>query len=331
MKWLIPLFMAVVACKAISLMELQLVEWEEFKIKHGKRYETFENDFRMQIYLQNKLKIEKHNLAYEKGIYSYKLGMNQFGDLLPHEAHKITHCLKNVTERAKNLDRATFITPANIDLPAEIDWRKKGAVTGVKDQGRCGSCWAFSAIGSLEGQHFRKTGVLTSLSEQNLVDCSRKYGNEGCSGGRMDNAFQYIKDNGGIDTESSYPYEAMNDDCRYNASTSGATDIGLVDIDKWDETKLMEAVATVGPISVAIEVTDNFQRYHGGVFYDESCSGEQLNHGVTVVGYGTENGLDYWLVKNSWGADWGEEGYIKMARNKNNNCGIASAASYPLV
>ncbi|PSN53208.1 hypothetical protein C0J52_04487 [Blattella germanica] len=128
-------------------MELQLVEWEEFKVKHGKKYETVEeDDFRMQIYLQNKLKIEKHNLAYEKGVYTYKLGMNQFGDLLPHEAHKITHCLKNVEEGARQSNRATFNTPANIDLPTEVDWRKKGAVTGVKDQGKCGSCWAFSAV-----------------------------------------------------------------------------------------------------------------------------------------------------------------------------------------
>ncbi|PSN53211.1 Cathepsin L [Blattella germanica] len=162
----------------------------------------------MHIYLQNKLKIEKHNLAYEKGIYTFKLGMNQFGDLLPHEAHKITHGLKNVEEGATKENRATFISPANVKVPAEIDWRKKGAVTGVKDQGQCGSCWAFSATGSLEGQHFRKTGVLTSLSEQNLIDCTGIYGNQGCNGGLMDSAFKYIKNNGGIDTESSYPYEA---------------------------------------------------------------------------------------------------------------------------
>ncbi|PSN53180.1 Cathepsin L [Blattella germanica] len=162
----------------------------------------------MQIYLQNKLKIEKHNLAYEKGIYTYKLGMNQFGDLLPHEAHKITHGFKNVKEGATKANRATFISPANIDLPAEIDWRKRGAVTGVKDQGNCSSSWAFSATGSLEGQHFRKTGVLTSLSEQNLVDCAVKTGNWGCMyGSNMDIAFLYVKNNGGIDTEASYPYE----------------------------------------------------------------------------------------------------------------------------
>ncbi|PSN53186.1 Cathepsin L [Blattella germanica] len=207
MKWLIPLFMAVIACKAISLMELQLVEWEEFKVKHGKKYETVEeNDFRMQIYLQNKLKIEKHNLAYEKGIYTFKLGMNQFGDLLPHEAHKITHSLKNVKEGATKVNRATFISPANIDLPTEIDWRKKGAVTRVKDQGDCYSAWAFSAIASLEGQHFRKTGVLTSLSEQNIVDCC-SFGGYGCNGGDRIAAIVYMKD--GIDTESSYPYEGV--------------------------------------------------------------------------------------------------------------------------
>lgn len=286
---------------------------------------------RFKIFTENSLIIAKHNAKYAKGLVSYKLGMNQFGDLLAHEFARIF----NGHHGTRKTGGSTFLPPANVNdssLPKAVDWRKKGAVTPVKDQGQCGSCWAFSATGSLEGQHFLKNGELVSLSEQNLVDCSQSFGNNGCEGGLMEDAFKYIKANDGIDTEKSYPYEAVDGECRFKKEDVGATDTGYVEIKAGSEVDLKKAVATVGPISVAIDAShSSFQLYSEGVYDEPECSSEDLDHGVLVVGYGVKGGKKYWLVKNSWAESWGDQGYILMSRDNNNQCGIASQASYPLV
>ncbi|EDL85703.1 cathepsin S [Rattus norvegicus] len=199
------------------------------------------------------------------------------------------------------------------------------------DMGSCGSCWAFSAVGALEGQLKLKTGKLVSLSAQNLVDCSteEKYGNKGCGGGFMTEAFQYIIDNGGIDSEASYPYKAMDEKCHYDPKNRAATCSRYIELPFGDEEALKEAVATKGPVSVGIDAShSSFFLYQSGVYDDPSCT-ENVNHGVLVVGYGTLDGKDYWLVKNSWGLHFGDQGYIRMARNNKNHCGIASYCSYP--
>ncbi|XP_043798032.1 cathepsin L [Apis laboriosa] len=339
MKLFLILFITIfTTVHAVSFFELVNQEWMTFKMEHKKVYKSdVEERFRMKIFMDNKHKIAKHNSNYEMKKVSYKLKMNKYGDMLHHEFVNILNGFNksiNTQLRSERLPvGASFIEPANVVLPKKVDWRKEGAVTPVKDQGHCGSCWSFSATGALEGQHFRRTGVLVSLSEQNLIDCSGKYGNNGCNGGLMDQAFQYIKDNKGLDTEASYPYEAENDKCRYNPANSGAIDVGYIDIPTGDEKLLKAAVATIGPVSVAIDAShQSFQFYSEGVYYEPECSSEELDHGVLVIGYGTdENGQDYWLVKNSWGETWGNNGYIRMARNKLNHCGIASNASYPLV
>lgn len=337
MKLLLILASIVIGTQAISFFDLVQEQWTSFKITHKKQYENeIEERFRMKIFMENSHKVAKHNKLYALGQVSYKLGINKYADMLHHE---FVHTLNGFNNTKKLLggikleQPVTFIPPANIKLPTEVDWRTKGAVTPIKDQGHCGSCWSFSATGSLEGQNFRKTGKLVSLSEQNLVDCSGRYGNNGCNGGLMDNAFRYIKDNGGIDTEAGYPYKAEDEKCHYSPKNKGATDKGFVDIASGSEDQLQAAIATIGPVSIAIDAShESFQLYSEGVYYDPECSSEELDHGVLAVGYGTdENGQDYWLVKNSWGTSWGEQGYIKMARNKENACGVATQASYPLV
>ncbi|XP_050768403.1 cathepsin S isoform X2 [Gymnogyps californianus] len=199
------------------------------------------------------------------------------------------------------------------------------------DMGACGSCWAFSAVGALEAQVKLKTGELVSLSAQNLVDCSRRYGNKGCGGGWKNKAFQYIIDNQGIDSDASYPYTAQDSTCRYNPAARAATCSRYVELPHGDEAALKDAVANVGPISVSIDASQpTFFLYKSGIYHDPSCS-QVVNHAVLVIGYGSSDGEDYWLVKNSWGVHFGDQGYIRMARNRGNHCGIASYGAYPQI
>jgi len=206
-----------------------------------------------------------------------------------------------------------------------IDWVQKGAVTHVKNQGQCGSCWAFSTIGALEGLHAVKTGDLMEFSEQALVDCS-KNGNMGCNGGLMDNAFTYVSENG-IPTESDYPYTGRDGQC--NRYESAFTVSGFTDVPQ-NSPQQMKAALNNQPVSVAVAVNNKFQFYSSGVF-NKKC-GDQINHGVLAVGYGSENGSDFWLVKNSWGPQWGEKGFIKISRDDvvgPGQCQILANASYP--
>ncbi|KAK7082404.1 hypothetical protein SK128_002755 [Halocaridina rubra] len=307
-------------------------EWELYKNLFGKRYDNIvEETFRMKIFMENKQKVTEHNKLFARNLTTYEMEINHLTDKLQSEIASTMHGVRvGLQSASANKSAVTFIPPDDdVVVPLSVDWRTKGVVTPVKDQGECGSCWAFSATGALEGQIARKTGRLVSLSEQDLMDCCKTC--NGCNGGLMTLAYECIKEEDGIESEDDYPYEAKDDTCKYNARKSVAKDQGYAEIPQGDEEALKKAVGIHGPISVAIIVTEDFINYKSGVYYNENCNNEHINHGVLLVGYGTENDMDYWLVKNSWSSKWGDEGYIKMARNKNNNCAIASMASYPLV
>jgi len=313
--------------------------FEHFKEKFNKNYESEEEEaYRKSVWESHIENIRSHNAEYDAGVHSYALGENEYSDLTTDEFVSFFNGLKG-NERGGRMMRSNVELA---DLPASVNWTAKGYTTPVKNQKACGSCWAFSATGSLEGQWFKKYNKLVSLSEQNLVDCSKKQGNHGCMGGLMDFAFKYIKLNGGIDTEESYPYTAKTGKvCKYNATNMGANLTSWVDVPKGSEQDLQKAVASVGPVSVGIDASlSTFHHYSHGVYFDRKCNNKRLDHGVLVVGYDTINDdvvddgnhpKDYWIVKNSWGSSWGDNGYIKMARNKENACGIATAAVYPVV
>jgi len=226
---------------------------------------------------------------------------------------------KNITKRSQPIEY--------VQVGADtVDWRTKGAVTGIKNQGQCGSCWAFSSTGSLEGLNFLKNGKLLSFSEQQLVDCSGSYGNEGCDGGLMESALEYTAAKG-VELESDYPYTAQDGSCKYSASKVAFKNKNYAAA---SSDSLLEKAVNIGPVSVSVEADqDVFQYYTSGVLNDASC-GTDLDHGVLAVGYGTSGKTGYWIVKNSWGTAWGDSGYLKIARSSGDGvCGINMDNCYP--
>ena len=324
--------MAVAAPTALALsrpMGDYLFLFDAWKAQHGREYTSVEEEnYRLSVFAQNLDFIEKHNAE-----ESFTVAMNHMGDMSNEEFRASKLAGGFLYKKWRSFRGASEVAIQDEAAAADsVDWRQKNAVTPVKNQGQCGSCWAFSTTGSTEGIVAIKTGKLVSLSEQQLVDCSGSYGNQGCNGGLMDNGFKYIIAEGGLCSESAYPYKAADGSCQASKCTKVATISGYQDVPTKNEGQLKAAAANQ-PISVAIEADQlSFQFYSGGVFTSTSC-GTKLDHGVLVVGYGAEGGKNYWIVKNSWGGSWGDQGYILIERGTGSGnpglCGIALQPSYP--
>ena len=305
----------------------------DFQEKFNKRYETLDEvEMRFQIFSYNLHNIITHNLDNKR---NFTMGINQFSDLTSNEFEGLY--LGGLNIESGSYGCKLFSSDAS-DAPVSIDWRNKNAVTSVKDQGQCGSCWAFSSTGAVEGAWAISKNQLLDLSEEQLVECATglSYGSRGCNGGQMEGAFKYVIEHGQCSL-SSYPYNSGNGNSSSCKETSCSPIVRISscsDVVPCDQTSLKAAVARQ-PVSVAISAdTRLFQSYSSGIITSPYCY-TSLDHGVLIVGYGSENGIDYWLVKNSWGESWGENGYVKIARSDDKNdpgiCGIAMNPSFPTV
>ncbi|XP_007239312.3 procathepsin L [Astyanax mexicanus] len=336
MRVLLAVAALVVVVGAASVSE-EDQEFESWKQEHGKSYSSEEEEsHRKMSWLTSRKLVLEHNKLADQGLESYTLEMNEFADMEDQEFQDMyTGSLDSMNDtETDTLCTATF-TPENEEdtLPCRVDWRQAGYVTGVKNQRSCGSCWAFSATGALEGQMYRKTRQLIPLSEQQLIDCSGRYGNHGCKGGLAIRAFRYAMHRG-LEAGYNYPYRARRSRrCHFNPWKVRATCRGIVCLPRGNEKILKFAVAKIGPISVSVDSSRrSFRLYKSGVYNDRRCSNHRMNHAVLLIGYGRAGGSRrYWLVKNSWGTRWGENGYIRMSRNQRNQCGIATRPVFPIV
>lgn len=329
------LFCFLAISQVVAALNPEFESWvNEFRVKFqgiAHREHVFSN------WLANHEFIEKTNAQNE----SFTLGHNQFSGMNATEYVAWVRGGVPKTDIASSLRVIVITSDLAVNIPVAVDWTAKGAVTPVKDQGQCGSCWSFSTTGALEGAYAIKKGSLASFSEQQLVDCDT-LGNggrdHGCNGGLMDNAFSWISKNGGLCAESDYPYVSGTTKTAGTCTKScknvaGSNIVKHVDVDITD-LALTTAVAQQ-PVSVAIEADEReFQLYKSGVL-TAKC-GTNLDHGVLVVGYGTENGVDFYKIKNSWSTTWGEGGYIRIGRGSQYNagqgqCGVLLEASYPVV
>nr|XP_034189227.1 cathepsin L1 [Osmia lignaria]XP_034189228.1 cathepsin L1 [Osmia lignaria]XP_034189230.1 cathepsin L1 [Osmia lignaria] len=302
--------------------------WNSYKARYNKSYSGSEENDRRTTWEENLVTIYKHNMMAAAGHHSYTLRDNHMADLATRQY--IREMVKLMPSRKRRVSTKDMVGAVLHDprrVPLQFDWRDIGFLTRPENQRDCGSCYAYSIAGSIQGQIFKKTGILIPLSEQQLIDCSTSTGNLGCSGGSLRNTLRYLEKAKGLMSQAHYPYKGKQGRCRFQE------DLSVVNITSWavlparDEKALEAAVATIGPIAASVNASPKtFQLYHNGVYDDEVCSSDMVNHAMLIVGYTRTE----WILKNWWGDGWGENGYMRLAKNKN-RCGIANYAAYAKV
>lgn len=324
-------------------------EWELFKETYSKVYDNETEELtRRQVWEKNLKYIEQHNSESEKGIHSFAVSMNKYGDMTGDEFKAAYFNAIRSKQSYKKSNRKVNKSYSTEQLPYSVDWRIKGFVSSVKDQGVLGDASDYAAVGSLESVYaIQVSKKLVELSVQNLHECS--------SASYPDQAFQYVHKNNGIDTAEGYKHRVTRDirctnvlpnnlknmflfkcckdgSCQFDSKFIGATCNGPVYVPKGDEQNLTASIAFVGPVAVGIDASQpSFMFYTSGIYSDKLCNQKSIDHVVVAVGYGSTASGDYYILKNSWGPDWGMNGYILLARNSNNMCGVATAAVYPSV
>ncbi|OCT66463.1 cathepsin S [Xenopus laevis] len=304
--------------------------WQLWVKTHHKTYKDAEEEGARRTIWEETMKfITVHNLEHSLGLHTYEVGMNHLGDMTGEE---LAATMTGYTDKDDPLANMTEVPEEilNAQPPTSIDWRTRSCITSVKNQGTCGCSYAFSAVGALECQWKKKTGKLLTFSPQELVDCSSTEGNNGCRDGYLMYSFSYMRKYG-LRQESAYPYEGKEGKCTRKRRSNVGVVKRFYRIPSGNGDSLLKAVGTVGPVPGWIDASrQGFRMYKSGVYYDPHCT-KDTNHVVLVAGYGKQNGMTYWLVKNSWGKGFGDNGYIKMARNYNKDCGITLHAVYPTV
>lgn len=307
--------------KETGVFEASIVAptFDSFIAQHGRQYSAEEFNMRKSIFEMNSKKVDWLNSLNDGATYA----LNHFADMTEDEFRSTMFGFVGKPENIADAPMASLLNAS--EAPDELDWRTKGAVTPVKNQGQCGSCWSFSAVGDIEGVHFLKTGKLVSLSEEQFVDCDKT--DHGCQGGLPSLAYQYAIKAGGVDTEESYSYKGVAGTCDFKSSDVGAK------ISSWervstDEDQIAAYLAKNGPLSIALNAGP-MQFYSGGISSPWSifCNPRKLDHGVLLVGYGVEGSKKYWIIKNSWGPGWGEKGYYRIMRGKG-KCGLNTMVTH---
>ena len=320
MKFLFVLLIALATCET-DIDAIMFQQFQKFIKKYHKKY-TSVNEFlaRYEVFKRNTMLTFQENNSYQTGI-------TKFSDLT-HQEFARTYLNLNYDAMAMANFEPYIVKKTNA-APASWDWREKGLVGPVKDQGQCGSCWAFTTVANLEGLYYKAKGVMVQMSEQMLVDCDTY--DSGCNGGLMERAFTWISENGGsIMKQADYPYKAIKSTCKADSSkyidmiVTGYTKLGSSSsaLEPVDEEQIKEFLYETGPLAVVMNA-DPLHSYTGGILDKSSsqCPSSGINHGVALVGYGTDSGKDYWIVRNSWGANWGEKGYFRIVRGTG-CCGI---------